>query len=100
MLSGKDCFEGLSKYVLADKIAKHEFMVIRQTEILNRKSRVLDKFKNYGKQKEEKRLKLANVGSKKRQTVDPLKQDKEFLEKMAVEFNTKDATWYRYEYVI
>ena len=96
MLSGKDCFEGLSKYVLADKIAKHDvFTVTKQTEILNRKSRVLDKFKTYGAKKEEKRLKLASVGSKKRQLVDPLKQDKEFLEKIAVEFNTKNATWYR-----
>ena len=95
VLLGKKCFEDLNKFILADKIAKHEFTIKKDKVITSRKSVVLGKFKTYAARKEEKRMKLANVGTRKRKVVDPLKQDKEFLKKLVSEFSCKDSVTFR-----
>ena len=49
----------------------------------------MDKFKNYGQEKEMKRKQLAAGGTKKGKVEDPLKEDKVFLKKLVSEFHTQ-----------
>ena len=98
MLSSPKCFDNINLFLVGDKLGKFGFYQKRKKQMFNRKTLVMDKFKNYGKEKEMKRNQLAGVGTKvKGKVEDPLKEDKVFLKKLATEF-TQQSLRYWLEY--
>ena len=87
ILTGPKVFENVNMYVVANKLGKIAITKKKETQIINRKALVLSKFKNYGAEKEKKRLMLAKSRSKKGKAEDPMKKDKAFLKKLVSEFN-------------
>ena len=89
VLNSKSCFDNINLFIVGDKMGKFGFYQKRK-KIFNRKALVIDKFKNYGAEKDMRRRQLAGVGSKKN-IEDPLKEDKAFLKKLSQEFRSNQT---------
>ena len=96
VLNSKTCFDCINLFVMGDKLGKLAFVQKRKKNMFNRKALVMDKFKNYGQEKEIRRKQLtAAGGGKKGRKDDPLKEDKVFLKKLAKEFISRPTRYLR-----